>query len=82
VGSIDSRLRRLEERRSGGRCPDCGLTPDERREMAVVYEEDSERSFMGDPYEACAGRGQPLYCVFNVVYDSPEVGEGVRRWGA
>jgi hypothetical protein len=46
--------------------------------MAVVYEEDPKRSFKGDSYEACAGCGQPLYCVFNVVYDSPEVGEGGR----
>jgi hypothetical protein len=38
--------------------------------MAVVYEENPERSFKGDPYEACAGCGQPLYCVFRVVYES------------
>lgn len=77
--SLEGRLRRLEERRSGGRCPDCGLTPDERRKMAVVYEEYPDKSFEGDPYEACASCGEPLYTVIQIVYDSAtgEEGEGV-----
>lgn len=74
MGSIDSRLRRLEEQ--GHRCPECGLAPDEPREMAVIYEEDPESSFRGDPYEACASCGQPLYTVINVVRDSPAGDEG------
>jgi hypothetical protein len=76
VSSIQARLGRLEGR--GVRCPRCGLAPDERRKVAVVYEEEPERSFKGDPHEACAGCGQPLYCVLRVVYDSPmgEEGEG------
>jgi hypothetical protein len=74
VGSIDSRLRRLEDR--GHRCPECGLTPDERREMAVVYEEEPERSFQGDPDERCESCGRPLYTVLRVIYDSPADEEG------
>jgi hypothetical protein len=77
--SFEGRLSRLEEQ--GHRCPDCGLASHERRDMAVVYEEDPERSFKGDPYEACAGCGQPRYTVLRVVYDSPpdEEGGGGRR---
>jgi predicted RNA-binding Zn-ribbon protein involved in translation (DUF1610 family) len=74
--SIESRLRRLEERRSAGRCPECGFTRDAPRPMAVIYEEDPERSFRGDPYEVCASCGQPLYCVIRVVRDSSLVEEG------
>ena len=76
--SLEGRLRRLEERRSGGRCPDSGLALDERRKMAVVYEEYPDKSVEGDSYEACVSCGEPLYTVINVVYDSPEVGEGGR----
>src|SRR5215204_5101002 len=47
VGSIDSRLRRLEE--SGGSCPECGLSAQERRPIAVVYPDDSYKGFEGDP---------------------------------
>jgi hypothetical protein len=75
VGSIDGRLRRLEERGGGG-CPECGLTPDERRPIAVINEEHPERSFAGDPDERCSSCGLPLYVVFNVVYDSPVSYEG------
>jgi hypothetical protein len=74
VSRLDVRIAKLEER--GGSCPECGLTPGERRKMAVVYEEDSERSFRGDPDERCPRCGRPLYTVLNVVYDSPEVEEG------
>jgi predicted RNA-binding Zn-ribbon protein involved in translation (DUF1610 family) len=74
VGSIDSRLRRLEEH--GHRCPECGLAPGERRTIAVIYEEQPERSFQGDPNERCASCGRALYTVFNVVYDPPAAYEG------
>jgi hypothetical protein len=69
VGSIDSRLKRLEE--SGGGCPECGLSAQERRPIAVVYPEDSDKGFEGDPYEACGACRQPLYAVLRVVYDPP-----------
>jgi hypothetical protein len=67
---MESRLRRLEER--GHRCPGCGLAPDERREMAVIYEEHPEKSFDGDPNERCDRCGRPLWCVLRVVYENAE----------
>jgi hypothetical protein len=73
VGSIDSRLRRLEE--SGGGCPGCGLSAQERRPIAVVYPDDSGKCFDGDPYEACGACGHALYAVLRVVYDADR-GEG------
>ena len=75
--SLEGRLRRVEERRSGGHCPECGLTPEERRPIAVINEEYPDKSFEGDPYEACASCGEPLYTVLQIVYDSP-AGEGGR----
>jgi hypothetical protein len=74
VSSIDSRLRRLEE--SGGSCPECGLSAQERRPIAVVYPDDADKGFEGDPYEACGACGEPLYTVLRVVYDSPREYEG------
>ncbi len=69
MSSIDGRLRRLEER--GNRCRDCGHAPEERRPLAVVYPDEPEKGFEGDPYEACGACGEPLYVVIKVVYDSP-----------
>ena len=74
MGSIDGRLRRLEE--SGGSCPECGLSAQERRPIAVVYPDDSDKGFEGDPYEACGVCAEPLYTVIRVVYDSPGLAEG------
>jgi len=74
VGSIDSRLRRLEEQ--GNRCSECGHAPDERRPPAVVDEEHPDKSFDGDPTETCARCGRPLYVVLRVVYDPPAGEEG------
>jgi hypothetical protein len=78
VNFIKNRLRRLEERQGGGGCPECGLSASARRPLAVVYPDDSDKGFEGDPYEACAACGEPLYTVIRVVYDSPagEEGEG------
>jgi DNA-directed RNA polymerase subunit RPC12/RpoP len=70
VGFSD-RLKRLEER--GGRCPECGLAPNERRPMAVIYD-DPDRGFQGDPYERCARCGRPMWTLIRVVYG--EEGEG------
>jgi hypothetical protein len=75
VGSIDSRLRRLEE--SGGSCPECALSAGARRPVAVVYPEEADKGFEGDPYEACTACGEPLYVVLRVVYDDEEEGGGV-----
>jgi hypothetical protein len=77
MGSIDSRLRRLEERRH--RCPECGLTPDGQGRIAVINEERREKSFGGDPDERCGCCGRPLYTVLRVVYDDEE-GGGDSYW--
>ena len=69
--SLEGRLRRLEEHRRGDRCPACGLSPEERRPMAVTGLGGGKR-FEGDPHERCASCGRPLWCVIRVVYD----GEG------
>ena len=74
MGSIENRLKRLEE--SGDSCPECGLAPDARRPIAVVYPDDSDKGFEGDPYEACTACGEPLYTVIRVVYDDDEGGGG------
>ena len=72
MSSIDSRLRRLEE--SGGGCPGCGQAAQERRPLAVVYPDDSDKGVEGDPYEACGACGEPLYTVLRVVYDADQGG--------
>ena len=75
--SFEGRLKRLEEN-GGGICLECGYAPDDvtRRPIAVVYPNEPERSFKGDPYEACASCGQGLYVVSRVVRDSSPVEEG------
>jgi hypothetical protein len=81
VGSIDSRLRRLEERGRGGICPECGFPPDSKGIIVLIDEEDSERSFQGDPDERCPRCGRFLYTVIEVGFGSPvgEEGGGGRR---
>ena len=74
MSSIDSRLRRLEEHGDG--CPECGLSAAARRPIAVVYPDDPDKGFEGDPYEACTACGEPLYTVLRVVYDDDEGGGG------
>ena len=73
MSSIDSRLRSLEE--IGDSCPACGLSAQERRPIAVVYPDDSDKGFDGDPHEVCAACGESLYTVLRVVYDA-DPGEG------
>jgi len=67
VGSLDSRLKRLEE--SGGSCPECGLSAAARRPIAAVYPDDADKGFEGDPHETCAACGRPLYTVLRVLRD-------------
>ncbi len=67
MGSIDSRLGRLEER--AHRCPECGLTPSEHGRPVAVYPGEPDRGFQGDTSERC---GRFLYTVIKVVYE----GEG------
>jgi hypothetical protein len=83
VNSINGRLRRLEEQGYGGSCPECRLATRERRPIAVIWEEETERGFQGDPHEVCSSCGHPLYTVLRVVRDSPsfagEATEGEAR---
>jgi hypothetical protein len=67
VGSINDRLRRLEDSEAGNRCPECGLAPDERRKIAAVYPDEPGKGFQGDPHEKCSRCGRPLYTVLRVV---------------
>ena len=66
--SIESRLRRLEERRSAGRCPECGLPPGGHGYIVLIDEEHPEKSSDGDPNERCKRCGRLLYTVIEVVY--------------
>jgi hypothetical protein len=72
VGSIEGRLRRLEQLGRVGGCPEGGLHPDGR--VAVTNEEHPEKNFAGDPDEMCRRCGWPLYTVVRVVYDGEEGG--------
>jgi hypothetical protein len=71
MGSIDSRLKRLEEQGRGGVCPECGFPPNSEGTIVLIDEEDHERSFKGDPNERCQRCGRLLYFVIEVVYGSP-----------
>jgi hypothetical protein len=76
VGSIEGRLRRLEEQ--GHRCPECGLAPDEHGRPVAVYPDEPDKGFQGDTSERCERCGRFLYTVLRVVRDSPasEAAEG------
>ncbi len=75
MGSIEARLRRLEESGCGGPCPECGLRPESPKPIAVINEEHPDKGFEGDPHAACARCKEPLYTVLRVVYYAEE-GEG------
>jgi hypothetical protein len=74
VGTIDSRLRRLEDQ--GHRCPECGLTPNEHGRPVAVYPDEPDKGFQGDTSERCGRCGRFLYTVIRVVRDSPAPREG------
>jgi hypothetical protein len=60
----------------GGRCPECGLTPDGPGHIALIDDgTPAEGFFPDDPGECCERCGHPLWCVLRLVYD--DVGEGV-----
>ena len=82
--SIGARLRRLEDRTHGGRCPECGLSPDGPGRIVYIDEKDPERSFRGDTGERCGRCGRRLYFVIEVVYGPPAgvEGEGGVSYGA
>jgi hypothetical protein len=77
--SIESRLRRLEERNRSGPCPECRLPPEGPGYIVLIDEERPEESFDGDPDERCGRCGRHLWCVMKVVYDDAE-GGGAYRW--
>jgi hypothetical protein len=75
---IKGRLRRLEERSRGGRCQECGGGPHGPGHI-VLYGEAAPRQTLPDnPEERCGSCGRPLWCVIEVVYDSPDDTEGGR----
>ena len=71
---INGRLRRLEGRMQGGRCPECGLTPDGPGRIVLIDDGTPAEGFPDDPEERCSRCGRPLWCVIRLVYD--EEGEG------
>jgi hypothetical protein len=76
-GNISSRLEKLEATaRSGpsGRCPECGLSPDEPGRIALIGEGTPAEGFPDDPGECCERCGRYLWCVIRLVYE--EEGEG------
>jgi hypothetical protein len=70
MSSMNSRLRRLEER-ADDRCPACALAPDEPERIVVAYDEAARREALADRCPEC---GRPRSVVFNVVYDDEEGG--------
>jgi hypothetical protein len=70
LGSIEARLRRLEE--SGGRCPECAARP---LQTYPYCPEDGESA---PTVPACPSCGRYLGVILRVVYDRPtgEEGEG------
>jgi hypothetical protein len=75
LGPLESRLRRLEERRNGGLCLECNLPPDGPGYIVLIDEQHPEKSIEGDPEERCGRCGRSLYTVLRVVYE--DAGEGV-----
>ena len=60
----------------GGRCRECGLTPDEPGRIALIDDGTPAEGFPDDPAERCGSCGRALWCVIEVVYDSPDDTEG------
>ena len=78
-GNISSRLEKLEaSARSGpsGRCPECGLSPHGPGRIVLFGEAAPHQTLPDNPEERCGSCGRPLWCVIEVVYDSPDDTEG------
>jgi len=76
VSSIESRLRRLEERRRSGPCYRCKLSLDGPGYITIDHIPEGAE-------ENCPGCGRPLWTVIKVVYvddASEDVGGGDYRW--
>ncbi len=82
--SINSRLRRVEatSRKGSGRCGKCGLPPDGPGYTVLIDDGSPEEGFPNNPEERCSRCGRRLWCVIEVVYDSPGDTErgGGYRW--
>ena len=72
MGSISSRLRRLEDSRHSGRCPECYLWP----EPTLAYYPGRGESPPEVP--TCPSCRRPLAHVVRVVYEGDEGGGGYR----
>ena len=73
---IKGRLRRLEGRMQGGRCPKCGLTADGPGRIVLIDDGTPAEGFPNDPEERCSRCGRALWCVIRIVYDDAE-GRGI-----
>ena len=77
VGFSRRTLRRLEGRMQGGRCPECGLTPEESGHFALIDDGTPAEGFPDDPGERCSRCDRPLWTVLNIIYDEEEGGGGL-----
>ena len=75
---IKGRLRRLEGCMQGGRCPECGLSPDGPGRMVLIVDGTPAEGFPEDPEERCSHCDRSLRCVIRLVYD--EEGRGDTYW--
>jgi hypothetical protein len=75
VSFIKGRLRRLEGRMQGGRCPECGaLSPDEPGRIVLIDDGTPAEGFPDDPEERCSRCDRPLWTVVNIIYGDEEGG--------
>ncbi|MBA3492198.1 MAG: hypothetical protein H0T55_09020 [Rubrobacteraceae bacterium] len=72
MGRYEARLDRLEASTKGhGTCTGCGLSPDGPGRLVLVDDGSPGEGFPDDPDERCERCGRRLWCVIEVVYDSP-----------
>jgi hypothetical protein len=81
VSFIKGRLRRLEEHRRSGRCPECELPPDRPGRIALIDDGTPGEGFPDDPEERCDRCSRRLWCVIEIVYDSSEDSRLVAKGG-
>jgi hypothetical protein len=73
---IKSRLRRLEEHIRCGRCQECGRSSHGPGHIVLFGEAAPRQTLPDNPEERCGSCGRALWCVIEVVYDSPDDTEG------